>query len=616
MNWLARLLAPLDTFRRMLPLLWHSSPGWTLASSLLMLLEVAFALGVLYLLKRLVDIITAGLAGGASEASLTPLLGQVALTAACSLAYLAVRAFAGLARETQGLLVAEHIDTRIHATAIDADLAFYESPRYFDTLQRAREAGSQRPAQVVGNLLMLFKNALMLGAVVMLIGAIDWRLLPVLVLAIVPALLVRLHFTRHFHDWQRRRIQMERRASYLDWLITSDLHAKELRLHRLGDYLRDQYANLRGSIRRERLQITWRRTRLELLVAGLATLAFFGALGLLVWQTREGRNSMGDLVLFLLIFQRAQSMGQELVQQLGKLYEDHLYIGLLLAFLEIRPNLTDPEAPEPIPEPLSEGIRFEKVGFHYPGSDTPALNDIDLRIAPGQIVALVGANGSGKTSLIKLLCRLYDPTQGRITLDGVDIRRYGLEAYRRLFSVIFQDYAHYAATAGDNIRFGDIQGPDAEARIETAAENAGAAPFIEALPWRYQTPLTRMFDDGQELSIGQWQKVALARAFLHRSQFIILDEPTSALDPGAEFELFENFRERIDHRGALIISHRLSTVRLADCIYVLDKGEIREAGTHDELIARKGVYCELFNRQAYPYRRTDREIDVPTAGAG
>ncbi|PMR71874.1 ABC transporter ATP-binding protein [Halomonas heilongjiangensis] len=602
MSRLDGVFAPFLSLRRILPMLWQSSRYWTLAGTVLMALEILFGLAVLYLLKQLVDVVTMMLGSEPSPSATRTVLWSVALTGGCTLAYLSARSMASLAREAQGLLMAEHIDHEIHVRAVRADLAFYESPRYFDTLQRAREAGNQRPVQVVGNLMMLIKNCVMLAAITGLIVTIDWLLLPVLLVAILPALLVRIRFTRQLYTWQRRRTQMERRAGYLDWLMTSDVNAKELRLNQLGDYLREQYTELRGVIRRERLRITRRRTRVELAVASIATLAFFGALAFLAWQTAEGHNSVGDLVLFLLIFQRAQSMGQELVQQLARLHEDHLFLGLLFEFLDIRPVISQPEHPVPIPEPLREGIRLEGVTFCYPGSDIPVLKEIDLAIRPGQIVALVGANGSGKTSLVKLLCRLYDPVRGRITLDGSDIRDYGLVEYRRLFSVIFQDYAHYAASVRDNIRFGDIRQPAETSRVEEAAVRAGADAFIRELAQGYDTRLTRIFDEGQEISIGQWQKIALARAFMHHSSVIILDEPTSALDPGAEFELFENFRERIDHRAALIISHRLSTVRLADVIYVLDKGVIKETGSHDELIGQQGIYCELFSRQAHHYR--------------
>ncbi len=607
MTSIAKLIAPLTTLRRIFPILWQSSRKWTLISTGLMVLEVLFGLAVLFLLKQLVDVVTTMLGSDAPAHGIHSVLWTVAATGFCSLGFLAARGFSGFARETQGLLVAERIDWDIHERAVRADLAFYESPRYFDTLQRARESGSQRPVQVVSNLMLLVKNTLMLAAIVVLLATINWMLLPLLLVAIVPALLVRLRFTRKLYDWQRQRTQMERRAGYLDWLLTSDINAKELRLNQLGDFFRDRYAEVKALIRKERLMISRHRTIVETGVGAVATVAFFSALGFLAWETSEGRNSVGDLVLFLLVFQRAQAMGQELVGQLSKLYEDHLYIGLLFEFLDVRPIISEPTLPKPLPARMRQGVSFENVGFRYPGTSRDVLRNINLTIRPGQVVALVGANGSGKTSLIKLLCRLYDPSSGRITLDGVDAREYSLDEYRRKFSVIFQDYGKYADTVRSNIRYGDIRQPEDTPLVESAGRKSGADPFVQSLNHGYDTPLTRMFDNGQELSIGQWQKIALARAFMHQSEVIILDEPTSALDPGAEFDLFANFRERIDHRAALVISHRLSTVRMADYIYVLDGGEIREAGTHDELMRLGGMYCELFSQQAYHYREVETE---------
>jgi len=299
------------------------------------------------------------------------------------------------------------------------------------------------------------------------------------------------------------------------------------------------------------------------------------------------------------------------VQQLSQLYEDQLYLGLLFEFLDIRPVLEEPAVPSPLPVATSDGLRVQGVGFHYPGTDRDVLRDISLHIPEGRVVALVGANGSGKTSLIKLMCRLYDPTRGRITLDGQDIRDFALEDYRRQFSVIFQDYARYAASVRENIRLGDVRLPEDSPRVAEAAVKSGADPFIQGLKLGYDTPLSRMFDNGEEISQGQWQKVALARAFVPDSRIIVLDEPTSALDPMAEYELFKDFRKIIGERSALVISHRLSTIRQADYIYVLEDGEIRESGTHDELVALQGTYAGLFDRQAHFYRDTITPVDVP-----
>lgn len=603
MTLLTKLGGPLRMLQRILPLLWSSARRWTVLSTAMMVAEIASGLGVLYLIKRLIDSVHLVLGDGVQAADgIDALLVQVALTGLCTLAYLASRSLAALARENQGMMVAEHIDRLIHARAIEADLAFYESPRYFDTLQRAREAGSQRPAQVVANLLMLGRNLLLLAGVLVLMVSIHWLLLPVLLIAVIPALLVRVHFARRLHDWRRRRTQMERQAGYLDWLLTADYHAKEIRLNRLGPHLSDLYSGLRRRIRTEHLGINTRRTMFDLGVATLGTVAFFGSLAFLALQTASGRTSVGDLVLFLLVFQRAQATGQEVVQQISTLYEDQLYIALLFEFLDIRPTLTDPPEPLSVPVPIRDGLRLEGVGFRYPGTDHDVLKDIDMYIPPGRISAIVGANGSGKTTLIKLLCRLYDPSEGRITLDGVDIRRFRLEDYRRVFSVIFQDYSHYAESVRENIRYGDVRMPVDTPRVEAAAVQSGADAFLRTMKAGYDTRLSRMFDDGQEISLGQWQKIALARAFLPDSQLIILDEPTSALDPAAEYELFKDFPSTIDHRTALVISHRLSTIRQSDRIHVLEHGRVSEAGTHDELVRANGAYCALFARQAEFYR--------------
>jgi ATP-binding cassette subfamily B protein len=306
--------------------------------------------------------------------------------------------------------------------------------------------------------------------------------------------------------------------------------------------------------------------------------------------------------MFVLLFRRAESSGREMVQHAAKLYDDQLYLRQLFDFLSIERRIAAPAAPKPIPERLTEGLRLENVSFRYPSNREPTLSNISLHLPPGKVVALVGANGSGKTSLIKLMTRLYDPDEGRITLDGTDIRAFHPDAYRAIFSVVFQDYATYAATVRDNIRFGDIDRPAEDAGIVAAAVRARADGFIEKLNRGYDTPLSRMFDGGQELSIGQWQRLALARAFFPETRFIVMDEPSSALDPQAEFELFERFRDAIGDRGALVISHRLSTVRMADYCYVLDQGRIVEQGTHDALVGLGGRYAQLFEMQGRRYR--------------
>nr|WP_290701664.1 ABC transporter ATP-binding protein [Halomonas sp. UBA3074] len=602
MGTVNKLFASFFSLMRILSISWRSSRKWTLLSTFFMALEIISGLGVLYLLKQMVDVVTNVLSEPEAAESIDSVLFYVVLTGLATLAYVISRALAGFSRETQGMLVADYVDNIVQKTAISVDLAFYESPLYHDTLERARQSGSQRPAQVASNLMLLGKNAIMLTAIVVLLATINWHLLPIILIAIVPALIARIYFTRILYYWQRRRTQMERRAGYLDWLMTSDIHAKELRLNQLGDYLRRKYKRIRSDIRGERLAISRKRTTVESIVAAIASIIFFTSLAYLAWNTAKGENSVGDLVLFLLIFQRAQSMGQELVQQLSRLYEDHLYMGMLFEFMDMQHTVPRSAQPVKIEHSEKVNLKLENVSFAYPGTQRDVIKNVNMEIKPGQIVALVGANGSGKTSLIKLMTRLYDPTEGHVQVNGIDAQHCDIDEYRQLFSVIFQDYSHYAESVHENIRFGHINGSDAEHSVPWAAENAGAAAFIEELDDKYDTMLTRLFDNGKELSVGQWQKIALARAFMLKSNIVILDEPTSAMDPVAESELFENFRERISHRSALVISHRLSTIRLADYIYVMDDGEIKESGTHESLFELGGIYHDLFSRQAKYYQ--------------
>lgn len=565
-------------------------------------LEAGLAIAALYLIKLLVEVISKDFVPGSDAVDPSRILLYLGLTGGTLLAAAVIQAISNYARSAQGLVVSDYISREIHTRATAVDLAFYESPKYFDSLARARQAGTQRPAQVVSTVLLLLKSFVFLIAILVMIAGIDWRLLPAILLAVFGFLAVRIKFTRSFYDWRVRRIQMERRASYLDWLMTSDLHAKELRLAGLARHLQDAYSSIRAKIRGEQLSLEKRRALSEALAATMGVLIFAGATGYLVVQTFANQVSIGDLVLFVLLFRRAEVSGRELVSHISKLYDDQLFLGQLFDFLEVEPEIRLPAIVKHIPEKIETGLVLKDVSFSYPNHAKNTLQDINLELQPGKVVALVGENGSGKTSLIKLISRLYDPSHGQITLDGVDVRNFDPEAYRRLFSIIFQDYSRYAETARENIRFGDVSQPPDSPRIQHAARLASAEDFVLGLPQGYDTPLTRMFDDGQEISIGQWQRLALSRAFFPDSKFIIMDEPTSALDPMAEFSLFENFKDRIGDRGALVISHRLSTIRMADYTYVLENGKIAEAGTHDELVEKKGTYADLFERQGRNYR--------------
>ncbi len=334
----------------------------------------------------------------------------------------------------------------------------------------------------------------------------------------------------------------------------------------------------------------------------LFTLIVFGSYGFIAYRTVQGNITLGDLVMYFQAFQRGQGYLRNMMNSLASLYEDNLFLSHLYEFLNLKPQVVQPVHPQPVPQMRQAGIMFDHVSFQYPGSAHEVLKDISLTIRPGEVVALVGENGSGKTTLVKLLCRLYDPVEGVVTFDGINLRQFETTMLRREISVIFQDYVHYHLTARENIWFGNTNVMPDDERVVAAARYSGADEVIESLPQGYETMLGKWFKDGEELSIGEWQKIALARAFLRQAQIIVLDEPTSSLDARAEYEVFQRFQQLAADRTAILISHRFSTVRMADRIYVMHDGKIIENGSHDELIRLGGTYAHLFEIQAQSYR--------------
>ena len=424
----------------------------------------------------------------------------------------------------------------------------------------------------------------------------------VLCAAAVPGVLVRLRFSKRLYHWEHKRTPTERRAWYYNWLLATDTPAKELRLFDLGSLFRGRFRELRLQLRQEQLQMATRRSLSELLTQVLGTLAVFGCCGFIAYWAVQGAITLGSLVMYFQAFQRGQGFLQELLGSLAGLYEDNLFLANLYEFLDLKPKVIEPRQAKPFPPAMRTGIVFDHVCFQYDGETRKALDDVTLAIRPGEHIALVGENGSGKTTLTKLLCRLYDPTHGAITVDGVDLREFSTVALRRQMSVIFQDYMHYHVSVRDNVWFGNTALATDDERIVAAARKSGADEVVGRLPQGYATILGKWFERGEELSVGEWQKVALARAFLREAQILVLDEPTSALDAQAEAEVFGKFRQLAAGRTAILVSHRFSTVRQTDCIYVMEQGRIIESGDHDTLMRRGGRYAQMFDLQARNYR--------------
>ena len=390
--------------------------------------------------------------------------------------------------------------------------------------------------------------------------------------------------------------------NYLETLLTGNDTVKEIKLFGLGEPLLKRYQELFTLFYLEDRAIAEKRTLAGLGWGMLSNLAYYGSYAWIILRTVSGLITLGDMTMFLSIFKQSQGSFRSLLDSLNRVYESNLYLDNLINYLNLQPKLAAPTNGKIAPEPILHGIEFKHVSFRYPGSEVYVLKDINLHIQPGERIALVGLNGAGKTTLIKLLTRLYDPTDGQILLDGIDLREYDLTSLQQRFGVIFQDFVRYQFTVQENIGFGQIDALNDLNRIEEAAKRGGASQIIAEMPQGYDTMLGRRWEKGQELSGGQWQKIALSRAFMRKAEVLVLDEPTSALDAEAEYEVFRRFGELMEGRIAVLISHRFSTVRMADRIVVLSAGKIVELGSHQELIDMDGAYAHLFNLQAEGYR--------------
>ncbi|MBW1971133.1 MAG: ABC transporter ATP-binding protein, partial [Deltaproteobacteria bacterium] len=555
---------------------WQAAPGWTLAGMALVFIQGILPLLTLYLMKLIVDAVTISLGAPDKMAAFRHIMLLISFAAGAALLNIFFQQISSFVKEAQTLKVTDHMYDILHSKSTEVDLEYYENPQYFDTLHRAQQEGPYRPTHIVDGLVRLGQSGISLVAMVGLLFSFHWIMAVVLFAAAVPGILVRLKYSGKLYRWQHKRTQAERKSSYFNWMLTGDAHAKEIRLFDLGGLFRSRFSVLRKELRRERLEISRKRSVADLVAQGVATIAVFGSFGFIAYRTVQGVITLGDMVMYFQAFQRGLSYLKGVLSGGADLYEDSLFLSNLYEFLDLEAKVKQPLHPVPVPRPIQKGLMVEHVSFKYPTSNGNVLKDISLSIEPGEVVALVGENGSGKTTFVKLLCRLYDPNEGAITLDGVDLRRFETTALRHEISVIFQDYVKYHLTARENIWFGNIILPSDHNRIEEAALHAGADALITGLPKGYETTLGKWFEDGEELSIGEWQKIALARAFLRDAQLIVLDEPTSALDAKSEYEVFRNFRKLLDGRSAVLISHRFSTVKMADRIFVFDGGKIKE----------------------------------------
>ncbi|WP_319577392.1 ABC transporter ATP-binding protein [uncultured Desulfobacter sp.] len=597
---------------RALRFVWQASK----VSAILQGLVVAFLgmlpIASLYLVKMIIDQVAA-LALSPPSNFMDPAFYIVVklILAACGIGLLtALLNFAAdYIKKFQAQTVADYMYAVLHEQSCRVDLAFFESPEYRDTLFRAQQEGPYRPTNIVSGLFAAGQAGASFVAVAWLLAMLNPLFPLIMIAAAVPGVLLRLKYSGKIYEWQEKRTEDERRAYYFHWMLTGDAHAKEFRLFNLGRYFIERFRQIRSTLKEEKLWFERRRAMGDFIAQASSLICVFGSFAYIAFRAARGEITIGDLVMYFQAFQRGLGFLKTLLETGAEMYEDNLFLSHFYEFLKVKPDVKSPLLPVPVPEKIKTGIEFKTVDFSYHKNEKKVLNCVNFSISPGEIIALVGKNGSGKSTIVKMLTRLYDPQKGGVYLDGINIKKFDIGLFRKKISVVFQDHIKYYLTAGENILLGDME-RDADAEsIRTAAAESGIDKKISRLPDEYDTLLGRWFKNGEELSIGQWQMLAISRAFFRDAEIVVLDEPSSALDPEAEKKLFVSLRRLMQNRSALIISHRYSTVRQADRILVMDQGRIIEQGSHDDLMGLNGEYARLYNTQAKGYTTIKEDVN-------
>ena len=607
-SWHERLQA-LKHLPKLLRMVWETEPRYVVGILLLRVARSAVPLAVLWIGKLIVDEVVRSInvahAGGPVDWSRLAMLVGVELVIA--LVGEGLSRLSSLLESLLGDLFANRTSVQLMQHAATLDLEQFEDAEIYDKLERARRQTVGRISLFTMLLATLQDLITLVSLSVALAVYVPW-LLVLLVIAVLPSLLGETHFASLGYSllfsWTPERRQLD----YLRYIGASDISAKELKLFGLSDFLVGRYDRLSNEFYEANKSLSVRRSIVSTLLAAIGTLGYYAAYAVIIYLTVIGHRSpaglftIGVLTFLAGSFRQSRDLIQRVLLSLAQVFEQALYLDDLFSFLDIEPSIRPQPGAKPVPNPIRTGFVFERVGFRYPGSERWAVRGLDFSLSPGERLALVGENGAGKTTLVKLLARLYDPDEGRILLDGVDLKDYDLDSLRRNVGVIFQDFVRYDFMLKENIAVGNISRVNDEPAIQTAAERSLADSVAQRLAGRYDQMLGKRFENGVDLSGGEWQKVALARAYMRDAQLLILDEPTAALDARAEYEVFLRFSELTKGRMAVLISHRFSTVRMADRILVLKGGELVEQGTHEALVAQAGLYSELFQLQAAGYR--------------
>ena len=583
-------------FKESLKLIWKSAPGWASVNIVISVLRSFLPLILVYLIKLLTDDITRAVSS-APNVSFNNILWMIIAVVIIYFLDEASTDFGNYVRKKQSLKLEVYMYGLLHSKAVKLDLINFEQPEYFDSLSRASREAPWRPNSILNNLISMLRGSLSLILMAGLLVTLHWIIALLLLVVNIPGIWLRLHYADVLYNFQRQQTPEARKSAYFSWLLTGDRPSRELRLFGLGNYFISLFRISFLKQKDEEINIVRKRTLIELISDVIKATAILVILLFIARQTINRELTLGQMAMFLLAFRQGMIYVKDLFGSLAALYEDGLFIGDTFEFLNLKEKVTA-LSPVIIPTVLKNQILVDNLSFSYPGNSIPAINNVSFEIRKGEIIALAGPNGAGKSTLVRLLTRLYDPDSGSVKYDGNDIRNMEPEKYRKFFSVVFQDFMLYNLDAGENIRMGNIDENMAEEKIKSAARITGIHELINSLPNGYKTVIGNLFDDSRELSWGEWQKLALARALFRDAPVLILDEPSSALDADTEYDIFSRFREIVRGRTSIIISHRFTNVSLADRIIVLDKGTISETGTHEELIKKGGMYYSMYTKQS------------------
>ncbi|PSL49508.1 ATP-binding cassette subfamily B protein [Chitinophaga niastensis] len=593
-------LAALRNLPAFFRMVWQTSPGLTIANTVLRIAQSAMPLSLLYVGKLIIDQVV-HLSKDSTQHSSSYLWQLVALEFGLAILSDALSRVISLLDSLLGDLFGKHTSIKIMEHAAVLDLDQFEDSEFYDKLERARQQTTGRTI-LLAQVLSQVQDIITIGFLAAGLVLFNPWLILLLLLAVIPAFLNESHFNDLTYKLAWGQTSDRRELDYIRFLGASDETAKEVKVFDLSNFLINRFRVISDKFYTDKKNLEVRHSVWGTLFAVIGSAGYYSAYVIIILQTVNGRLSLGDLTFLAGSFRQLRTTFQGILIRFSSVTQGAMYLRDMFDYFEIKPKMVTPLHPRPFPKPIQHGFTFEGVGFKYINSEKWAIRHLSFTLNAGEKLALVGENGAGKTTLVKLLARLYEPVEGRILLDGFDLKEYDLIELRTQVGVIFQDYQRYQMTVSQNIAVGNIAQSENRALIDDAAHQSLAYPLIEKLPMGYEQMLGRRFNQGVELSGGEWQKIALARAYMKDAQLLILDEPTSALDARAEYNVFLRFADLTKDKTAVLISHRFSTVRMANRILVLEKGQLIEIGSHEELLQRRGRYAELFELQAAGYK--------------